>query len=112
MSLQRGNGCRLLPLPCTAASSPALANPRLLSPHRHHFVLDSLTRDTPHWRTEALALPQHTATTGLPLCHLQLSFRMTKKVFYIHAILEYFSYYHLTTVNIIIMKLFLFNSLI
>jgi hypothetical protein len=31
--------------------------------------------------------------------------------FYIHVILEHFSYYHLTTVNIIIMKLFLSNSL-
>jgi hypothetical protein len=48
MPLQRDNGCRLLPLPCTAASLPALANPHLVSPHRHRFALDSLTRDTPH----------------------------------------------------------------
>jgi hypothetical protein len=73
--------CRLVvsPPPPTTATSPALTTPRLLSPHRRHFVADSRT-----CHSDALKRPLRPSAplpaAVLPLFPLQLSPRAAKKV--------------------------------
>jgi hypothetical protein len=95
---KRCNVCPLPLLPCTTASSPALANSLLLSPHRHvrHHT------DAPKWPLCPGTLPPSACLFPLSNSHLW----WPKKFFLTSCNLEHFSYYHLTTVNIIIINYF------